>query len=61
MVSLNTIRGDTVNGTTMTVHHSRLGGQFVARCPQCETVCAYWDEEDLDENGNLVCYCEETE
>jgi hypothetical protein len=50
-----------MNGTVMRVYSAHFGGHFVARCPQCDTSCAYWDEEDLDENGNLLCYCEVTE
>jgi hypothetical protein len=45
--------------TIMRPYHSHFGGNYVAECTRCLTVCAYWDEEDLDENGDLRCYCEE--
>lgn len=38
-----------------------ITGAFVAKCPACKQVCAYWDDEDLDENGNLLCFCDEDE
>ena len=38
---------------------SWLSDQFIATCPECGAVCAYWDEEDLDEEGNLLCHCDE--
>ena len=31
-------------------------GNFVAECPECHHVCVYWDDDDLDEEGNLLCY-----
>lgn len=45
--------------TIMETRITRLAGNFVAECPACHVVCAYWDEEDLDENGDLRCYCKE--
>jgi hypothetical protein len=45
--------------TIMETRHSHFGGNYVAECPKCHTVCAYWDEEDLDDNGNLICYCQD--
>lgn len=41
----------------METYRTHFGGQFVARCPQCRTVCVYWDDEDLDDDGHLVCHC----
>jgi hypothetical protein len=29
--------------------------QYVARCPECDTVCAYWDDDDLNDAGELEC------
>jgi DNA-directed RNA polymerase subunit RPC12/RpoP len=29
-----------------------------SRCPRCGTQFIYWDDEDLDENGDLRCYCD---
>lgn len=43
----------------MHTYNARFTGAFVARCPACDIVCAYWDDEDLDENGDLRCYCHE--
>lgn len=28
----------------------------IAVCPDCDSVCVYWDEDDLDEDGDLLCY-----
>lgn len=41
----------------MQTYISRLSGNFVASCPNCGSEVAYWDDDDLDENGNLTCYC----
>lgn len=43
----------------METRRSHFGGNVVAECPQCHTVCAYWGEEDLNEDGQLECHCEE--
>lgn len=40
--------------STVVVHGARS-----SHCPQCGVLFAYWDEEDLDDNGALLCYCEE--
>ena len=45
--------------TIMHPYHTHFGGLFVAECPRCHIVCAYWDDEDLDEEGNLLCFCDE--
>jgi hypothetical protein len=47
--------------TVMRPHNAHFTGAFVARCPRCEQVCAYWDDDDLDDNGNLLCYCDHEE
>lgn len=44
--------------TVMETYRTRIGGNFVARCPNCDTVCAYWDDEDLDDDGDLICHCD---
>jgi len=44
--------------TAMVSYHTHFTGALVARCPQCDEVCAYWDDEDLDDHGNLLCYCD---
>ena len=41
----------------METYHTRLTGQFVARCPECGRILAYWDDEDLNDAGELECYC----
>lgn len=43
----------------MKCYTASMTGALVAKCPQCGMVCAYWEQEDLDENGNLLCYCPE--
>ena len=43
----------------MQTYHSRLSGNSVAECLNCGCIVAYWDDEDLDENFNLLCYCNE--
>lgn len=35
-----------------------LSGAWVAKCSECGTVCASWDDDDLNDDGQLVCYCE---
>lgn len=44
--------------TIMRPYTTHLAGNFVAACPRCNVVCAYWDDEDLDEYGALRCYCD---
>lgn len=42
------------------VKHTRdHRGMLSSICPKCKTMYVYWDEEDLDENGDLLCYCDE--
>ena len=31
----------------------------MSRCPRCNAQFIYWDDEDLDENGDLLCYCDQ--
>lgn len=38
-----------------TYYHSNLANQYVAKCTVCDKVFAYWDENDLDENGDIYC------
>ncbi len=45
-----------MSATVMVTYHSRLGGNYVAQCPDCGTVCAYWDSDDLDSDGRLMCW-----
>ena len=33
-------------------------GMKTSLCPTCGTQFVYWDPEDLDENGDLLCYCD---
>jgi anti-sigma factor RsiW len=42
------------------VRHTRdHRGMLTSRCPRCETQFVSWDEDDLDEEGNLHCFCDE--
>ena len=45
-------------GAVMFIYKAWLSGQWVARCPNCGTVCPSWDDEDLNDDGLLVCHCE---
>ena len=47
--------------TVMEFRRSTWGTMTVAECPECGTICVYWDEDDLNEDGQLVCQCEEGE
>ena len=44
---------------TIVQHTTDHRGMLSSRCPRCHTLFAYWDDDDLDENGDLLCYCEE--
>jgi hypothetical protein len=46
----------TVTPSVMIPRVSRFGGLFNAICPHCSRLCAFWDEGDLDVNGNLLCF-----
>jgi len=39
----------------MEMHRGHFTGAWVAECPACHMVCPYWDEEDLNEDGQLEC------
>lgn len=39
----------------METYYSHFGGGYVAECPACHMVCPYWDEEDLNDDGELEC------
>ena len=43
----------------METYNTRMGGALVAKCPECGVVCASWDHDDLNDAGQLVCYCED--
>lgn len=45
--------------TVMTQYRTHFTGAWVAQCPNCGIVVPYWDEDDLNENGELTCYCED--
>lgn len=34
-------------------------GMTTSLCPSCGTQFIYWDEDDLEEDGELHCYCDE--
>jgi DNA-directed RNA polymerase subunit RPC12/RpoP len=41
------------------VRHTRdHRGMKHSECPRCHTLFVYWDPEDLDENGDLRCFCD---
>lgn len=44
--------------TLMRIRNAQFTGSLVAECPTCNIVCVYWDEEDLDDDGNLLCWCD---
>jgi len=45
--------------STVVEHTWDHRGMQSSICPRCHIMFVYWDEEDLDENGDLLCYCEE--
>jgi len=47
--------------STIVEHSWDHRGMKSSICPRCRTLWVYWDEDDLDENGDLLCYCEEEE
>lgn len=47
--------------TKMNYRKAPYGETPVMECPDCHTVCVYWDRDDLDEYGNLLCYCTESD
>ena len=42
----------------METYRAHFTGAFVARCPECGQVCASWDDDDLNEAGQLICFCQ---
>lgn len=46
---------------TVVQHTFDHRGMQTSRCPACGFQWIYWDEDDLDEDGDLRCYCEEGE
>ena len=45
-------------GAVMFQYRAWMSGQWIAKCPECGTVCPSWDEDDLNDDGQLVCHCE---
>jgi len=45
-------------GAVMFQYKAWLTGVWVAKCSECGTVCASWDDDDLNDDGQLVCHCE---
>ena len=39
----------------MEMSRAHFTGSLVATCPECGAVCAYWEAEDLTEDGHLLC------
>jgi len=42
----------------METYRAHFTGAFVAQCHECGRVCPYWDEDDLNEAGQLECFCQ---
>jgi hypothetical protein len=38
--------------------YSTFGSMYVAKCSHCALVCAYWEAEDLTEDGQLLHDCD---
>jgi len=50
-------RVQTIERVVMRPRRSSFGGMWVAVCERNgKHVCAYWDETDLDEFGELLCH-----
>lgn len=45
--------------STVVEHTRDHRGMVSSTCPVCRTQFVYWDDEDLDDDGNLRCYCDE--
>lgn len=44
------------------VEHTRdHRGMLSSICPRCRVQFIYWDDDDLDDNGDLLCYCDSAE
>jgi hypothetical protein len=39
--------------------NAHFTGALVAECADCHRVCAYWDDDDLDDQGRLMHDCPE--
>ena len=44
--------------TTMFFYKAFMSGQWIGKCPNCGVVCPSWDDDDLDDDGQLVCHCD---
>lgn len=44
---------------TIVSHRRDHRGMLTSTCERCHTQFIYWDDEDLDENGDLLCYCDQ--
>lgn len=44
---------------TVVQHWQDHRGMTTSRCPRCGTQFVHWMNEDLDEDGNLLCHCDE--
>ena len=44
--------------STIVTHTRDHRGMQTSRCRRCGTQFIYWDDDDLDENGDLRCYCD---
>ncbi len=42
----------------METYRAHFTGAYVAQCGECGRVCAYWDDDDLNEAGQLECFCQ---
>lgn len=45
--------------STIVRHTIDHRGMQTSRCPRCSTMFIAWDDDDLDDNGDLLCYCDE--
>ena len=45
----------------MRTYHTHFTGAYVAECPTCHRICAGWDDDDLNDDGQLECSCDTTE
>lgn len=45
--------------STIVRHTKDDRGMVTSQCPRCRYQFIYWDDTDLDENGDLRCFCEE--
>lgn len=45
----------------MRTYHTNITGAYVAECPTCYRTLVYWDADDLNDDGQLECSCEDGE